>query len=71
MIIIVIHKKVFITRSSGIELSILAGMVELAAILILYNTGKEFHLTKGYIGMLPLFMLLQATVAQRRASNIF
>jgi len=71
MIIIVIHKKVFIARSSGIELSIFAGMVELAAILILYNTGKEFHLTKGYIGMLPLFMLLQATVAQRRVSNIF
>jgi len=57
MVVFVMHRKIVIKKNDGAIMGVRTVLVEAAAIFLLYKTGKVFHLSRGYIGMLPLFII--------------
>lgn len=57
MIVFVTHRKGFLGENSGIMMSLLAIVMECAAILILFKTGKVFSFTRGYFCMIPFYIM--------------
>jgi hypothetical protein len=66
MIVFTTHKNLFLEKSSGIKMSLLIILLECVTMVLLFKTGKEFQVTKGYLCMLPLFVIMEDYVNRGR-----
>lgn len=57
MIVFITHKSIFLKDGNGIRISIYIVVLECITILLLFKTGKVYQLTRGYLYMLPLFVI--------------
>jgi hypothetical protein len=57
MIAFVIHQKLIICNNNSMKMSAIIIIIEGAAILLLFRSGKSFELPRGYLCMLPLYIM--------------
>jgi hypothetical protein len=57
MITFVIHQKIILCNNNSMKMSIITVIIEGVAILLLFKTGKSFELPRGYLCMLPLYII--------------